>query len=294
MDIQKLKDLHKEGKNDSEIAKCLNEKRQTIQWQRKKLGLKSNFSYKSFRKMNYDEVEKLIKKNKTDKEIADIFGVKQISVYGFRTRYNIERDNLSINKSIFITDKQLSILTGTLLGDSSLRLSSINPYFSCEHGIKQYEYNKWKHEELLSLESKFKTYKRKTIDLRTNIFYESNLCRTPANPEFLQLYHNLYHNNKKVITEEFLKNFNELSLAVLYMDDGSRNANIIKIYTNCFSNKDLEIFTKFLKDKFSLEFKIYKDHSLCLPAKQYQVFEDIVKPYIHKSMLYKLKGHVIP
>ena len=86
MDTKRLVELHKEGKTDAEIASIMNVSRQLIQVNRKKLGLESNFSYKSFRKMNYEEVEKLVKDNKTDREIAALYNVKPISVYFFRKR----------------------------------------------------------------------------------------------------------------------------------------------------------------------------------------------------------------
>ena len=151
MDKQRLVELHKEGKTDAEIASIMNVSRQLIQFHRSKLGLASNFSYLSFRKMNYTEAEKLVREGKTDREIAELLGVKEISVYFFRKRNNIQRDNLLINKAIEMTDRQRSIILGSLLGDASLRKTNINPIFTCEHGIKQLEYCKWKAKELESL-----------------------------------------------------------------------------------------------------------------------------------------------
>ena len=288
MDTQKLVELHKLGKTDSEIAKVMNVSRQSIAYFRNKLGLKSNFSYNSFRKMNYEEVEKLVKENKTDREIAQLFGVKPIAVYCFRKRNDVKRDNLLINKPIKLTKRQLSILTGTLLGDSSLRKPNINPNFSCEHGIKQLEYCKWKYEELKSLNANFSIHKRKTIDKRNSKLYESAVCRIPTNSEFLPLYENLYINGIKQITKKFLENFDELSLAVMFMDDGCKHHNSISIATNCFSEEDLILFTKFLKKKFNLEFHICSDHSIYLLTKDFEHFKEIVLTYMHSSLLYKL------
>jgi len=288
MDTKKLVELHKLGKTDSEIAKVMSVSRQSVTYFRNKLGLKSNFSYNSFRKMNYEEVEKLVKENKTDREIAQLFGVKPVSIYFFRKRNHVERDNLLINKPIKLTQRQLSILTGTLLGDGSLRKPNINPNFSCEHGIKQLEYCKWKYEELKSLNANFSTHKRKTIDKRNGKLYESAVCRIPANPEFLPLYENLYINGIKQITKKFLENFDELSLAVMFMDDGCKHHNSISIATNCFSEENLILFTKFLKKKFNLEFHICSDHSIYLLTKDFEHFKEIVLPYMHSSLLYKL------
>lgn len=288
MDKQRLIELHSEGKTDVEIASILNVSRQLVQAHRKKLGLKSNFSYTSFRKMNYEEVEKLVKENKTDREIAELFNVKPISVYFFRKRNNIERDNLLVNKAIEPTNRQLSIIVGSLLGDASLRKTNINPSFSCEHGIKQLEYCEWKAEELKSLGAKFSISKRKIIDKRTGIYYESAICRLPANPEFLPLYNNLYKDGRKTITPEFLKDFDELSLAVMFMDDGYKLGKTIGIATNCFSIEECSIFRDIIADKYGIHFNITKNNALYLPIRYYPLFEELVLPHMQKSMKYKL------
>lgn len=288
MDIQRLVECHREGKTDVEIASIMNVSRQLIQVNRKKLGLKSNFSYISFRKMNYEEVEKLVKENKTDREIAELFNVKPISIYFFRKRNNIERDNLLINKAIKPTNRQLSIIVGSLLGDASLQKTNINPFFSCEHGIKQLEYCKWKAEELESLGVKFSIYKRKTIDERTGLYYESAICRLPANPEFLPIYNNLYIDGRKTITSEYLKDFNELSLAVMFMDDGSRHGSSINIATNCFTEEELILLLEFFKERFNLTFHINSNHSIYLLKRDFEHFKELVLPYMQKELLYKL------
>lgn len=288
MDKQRLVELHKEGKTDAEIASIMNVSRQLIQFHRSKLGLASNFSYLSFRKMNYTEVEKLVREGKTDREIAELLGVKEISVYFFRKRNNIQRDNLLINKAIEMTDRQRSIILGSLLGDASLRKTNINPIFTCEHGIKQLEYCKWKAKELESLGAKFSTSKRKTIDKRTGLYYESAICRLPANPVLLPIYNNLYKNGKKTITSEYLESFNELSLAVMFMDDGYRLGKTVGIATNCFTVEECSIFNDMLVAKFGIVFNITKNGTLYLPTKQYPAFEELVLPYMHNTMMYKL------
>lgn len=293
MDKQRLVKLHSEGKNDAEIAALLNVSRQLVQTHRKKMGLKSNFSYKSFRKMDYEKVEKLVKENKTDNEIALLCNVKPISIYFFRKRNNIERCNLKINKAIKPNKRQLSIILGSLLGDASLTKTNINPIFTCEHGIKQLDYCNWKAKELASLGSKFSTHKRKTIDKRTGLYYESAICRLPANPELLSLYNNLYINGRKTITKEILKDFDELSLAVLFMDDGSKTNHSICISTNCFSEEELLLLIEFFKDKFNLTFHINSNHSIYLLKKDFEHFKQLILPFMRQELLYKLSlNHV--
>lgn len=252
MDLQRLVELNREGKTDAEIASILNVSRQLVQVKRKGLGLKSPFKYSSFRKMDYEEVEKLVRENRTDKEIAELYNVKPISVYFFRKRNNIERENLLLNKAVEPTNRQLSIIVGSLLGDASLRKTNINPIFKCEHGIRQAGYCKWKAEELKSLGSKFTTSKRKTI------------------------------------TREYLQYFDELSLAVMFMDDGYKLGKTVGIATNCFTTQELTDFNDFISEKFGLAFNITKSNTLYLPSLQYPAFEELVLPYMHKDLMYKL------
>lgn len=293
MEKQRLIELYKEGKTDKEISNILRVSRQLVQFHRSKLGLKANFSYESFRKMNYEEVRKLVKDNKSDREIAKLFNVKPISVYFFRKRNNIQRDNLLINKAIELTNRQRSIILGSLLGDASLRKTNVNPIFTCEHGIKQLEYCKWKAKELESLGAKFSISKRKIIDKRTGLYYESIICRLPANPVFLPIYNKLYKNGRKTITTEYLEYFDELSLAVMFMDDGSCNKSSINIATNCFTEEELLLLLKFFKERFNLTFHINSNHSIYLLKRDFERFKSLVLPYIRQELLYKLSlNHV--
>ena len=142
--------------------------------------------------------------------------------------------------------------------------------------------------ELKSLGAKYREYTRKTIDERTGKFYTSNVLTLKSNPEFLSISNELYKTGKKEITLEYLKNFSELSLAVLFMDDGSKTNHSIRVYTNSFSTESLNNFIKFTKDRWDMSFNIDKLNQLYLPVKYYSLFKWLIKDYIHPSMEYKL------
>lgn len=288
MDKERLIELWEEGKNDYEIEKIMGIKRGTIWWNRKQLGLTSKFSYNSFRKLDYKLVEILIKENRTDKEIADIVHSDKSAIYCIRTRQHIIRNNLVSNKEIIPTDRQLSIIIGSLLGDASLKRSNLNTSFSCMHGIKQKDYCEWKFNELKSLNARFSTHKRTKPDKRNNICYEDALVTTTTNPFFNKFHELLYSNGKKHIVKEFLQYFDELSLAVMFMDDGCKIKKTINIATNCFSIEELIVFKNFCKKKFGLDFTIDKRNMLYLPTKYIDHFKELVIPHMHPSLMYKL------
>lgn len=285
----KIHELYELGKNDAEIARSINMSSESIRHWRLKNNKDSNFRYKDACKINVDILNKLVLEGKTDKEISIILNVSETGVYGSRKRNNILRESYSENKSIFINQFQKELLIGTLLGDSSLRKEGKNPSFSCEHGISQKDYAFHKYKQLISLGAKYKESTRKTRDVRTNKYYKSSIIRLPANPEFIDIYNTLYINNTKQITKELLKDFSEVSLAYMFMDDGYYNSNGgISICTNCFTKEELNLFINFLYDKFSLKFSIQKRNTIYLSVSQYSKFVSLVFPYLLESMYYKI------
>jgi len=286
---EKLIELHLKGLNDSEIGKVLNLSSQKIWYERSKLGLKSNFDYKSRHKISEEELLNIPWEKLTDLEISNILHSNPSTTYFARRRYNLKREPLNKNNDVIFTDKQIALLKGCLLGDGSLKIGkgSLNARFSCEHGIKQKEYCYWKFKELESAGFSFKTYKRKTPDKRNGILYESAIVSSPAYMSLTTIYKNLY-NSKKAITEEFLEDFNELSLAVMFMDDGSISNNSFRIYTNCFSENDLNVFNKFCLNKWNIKFNVQKDNILYLPFIYKSKFIELISEYVHPSMRYKM------
>lgn len=288
MDKSKFRQLYAQGKTDPEIAKELQVSRSLIQAYRKQCGLPSNFSYNSFRKMDYDKVKKLVAENKTDKEIAEIFNVKPISVYFLRKRNSLTRDNLLYNKSRTPTKRQWSIIVGSLLGDASLRKTNVNPSYSCEHSMKQLDYCKWKYEELKSLNANFHICKRKTPDKRNGKLYESAVCRLPTNPALSEIYNYFYDTGVKKIVSEIFPYIDELALAVWFMDDGYKTTSSVAIATNCFTEYDLLILIDFLQLRFNLTFHIFSDNRLYLLSRCFQHFKDLILPYMRPELLYKV------
>lgn len=289
MDIIKFKELYDKGLTDADIARHFNCCCESARITRLKLKLPSNFSYKQFRKLDEEKLVELVNLGKKDNEIDIILNVKKGTTYFARKRWNITRDSFSIAKSISFTNRQKEILIGCLLGDGSLHLGigCINPSFSVEHGYKQQDYCFWKYNELKSLNVKFKEQIRKTPDKRNGILYHSFTVKSPANPEFLELYKLLY-NIQKNITIEYLSNYSALSLAVHFMDDGSKTTHSYCIATNSFSLNDLMILKQYFNTKFNLDFTIWKNHIIYIPKYYKSRFEELIKPYIINSMKYKL------
>lgn len=288
MNTTTLRELHSQGLTDVQIATKMNIKRATIQYNRSKMNLKPNFDYSMFETGKKEECIKLVHQGFSDIEIAKKLNIGEVTVWKYRTDENIKRDN-RLNKSVLLTDIQKEFIVGCLLGDGHLSLGfqTRNPKFKCEHSTKQKEYVIFKHDLLKSLGSKLRYNKRKTIDPRTNIYYESYSVDLPANPELLYFY-NEFYKPKKVITKEILKYYTPFAMAIHFMDDGCNQKSGYNISMNCFDKESLNIYVDFMKEQYNIDCSVHKSGVIYIKAKSVKTFYNLVKPYIIESLLYKI------
>ena len=81
------------------------------------------------------------------------------------------------------------------------------------------------------------------------------------------------------------------------MDDGGKASSGLKIATNSFSLDEVENLANILRKKYNLKTSVIKTGAL----NQYNIYisktsmkdlVEIIKPYFHSSMYYKLNGHI--
>ena len=232
-----------------------------------------------------------------DYEIAQIMKLSYTTIWRWRNSMNllpIRQKRKSISQVIVPTIEQLEILTGTLLGDSSLQYypqyRQKSPKFKCDHGPKQKEYAQLLYDKLYSLGSTLKRYER--VDKRNKKVYINYCVQTKSNPYFLNMYKLLYTNGTKEINVDFLKNFTIKSLAYLYMDDGYADQKTAYICTDSFSIHSQQLLINYIRINFNLTFTIVnhgKYNRLRLSQYDFNKFCNLVRPYIIKSLQYKLK-----
>ena len=102
-----------------------------------------------------------------------------------------------------------------------------------------------------------------------------------------------YNNGRKVIPGNIYEYLTPLALAVWIMDDGGFANYGIRVATNSFKLKEVELLQDVLKSKYNLETTIQniyiKDqYSIYIKKKSVNNIRNIVGPYIHFSMLHKL------
>lgn len=151
-----------------------------------------------------------------------------------------------------LTQLQKSFLIGTLLGDGYLRQikGRRNAFLEVNHSITQKEYVEWKYKILKNLtRSGPKSRKGNGTRIAYRFF-------TKQHPEFTKMMELFYKDKKKCIPDLIL---DPISLAVWYMDDGSRcSKDNVYLNTQQFSKNDQYKLLKIL-DQIGLKGTLNKD-----------------------------------
>lgn len=193
--------------------------------------------------------------------------------------------------------EQKEALVGIILGDGYLdrAKSSFNTRLRIEQAYPV------KKDYLMSV---FELYKPLVIkdpkiierkpDKRTGKIYKSIAFRT-SSFNCLNEYHDLFYNNKvKRVPEDIYKLLTARGLAYWIMDDGGKSIyNQTILHTRSFSKDEVIILQDVLRTNFKLksriEEKVNNQWVIYIPVKQEYSLKDIVKPYMHESMLYKIE-----
>jgi len=192
----------------------------------------------------------------------------------------------------------ISIIFGSLLGDGYCNKRLIEGSRICfrQSSIHK-EYLFWLHDFFYirgycsNLNPRLYVRKLKNID-KLYTGYEFNTYTFRSFDWINKLF---YHKGKKVIKKEIKNYITPLSLAIWIMDDGGWVKYGVRINTNAFTYKEVELLTKILYENFKLLTSIQKlsnleidKYSIYIKSISIPLLRKIVQPYIHSSMLYKI------
>jgi len=81
------------------------------------------------------------------------------------------------------------------------------------------------------------------------------------------------------------------------MDDGSKTSSGARLATNNFSLQDIEYLCFMLNSKFNLKTSIHfsgknRGYIIYIKAESLSYFEKLIRPYLHPSMVYKLRKRI--
>lgn len=189
---------------------------------------------------------------------------------------------LSIRKEFDFTKIQKEFLIGTSLGDGSIRRTSkYTSKFRFGHGKDQKDYIEWKH-RIMGNAALDITEGKKSF----NFDVIPSLYAT-------KLHNVLYNDQERSITEEYLKDFNELSLAVWYLDDGTYSGSYSQwgngksyIYNKKLSTECREIICAKLK-QMGLH-ATFNKKAIIFNSENTKILHEKIYKFVPKSMNYKL------
>jgi recombination protein RecA len=198
-----------------------------------------------------------------------------------------------------LSEQQWQVVLGSLLGDGNLspnRRDRNGVRFRLGHGAKQSDYLDWKVSMLGNIDCS------RRVNSRGAVFADF----TPL-PELGELQRTVYMGGgKKTVTEEYLKTLTPLALAIWFMDDGTftvRSKGLqartqggsgrVQFCIEAMSEGSRDRLVTYLRDTHGLDVSWRRAGAarkavLTFTTASSASFLEMVAPYVHPSMDYKL------
>jgi recombination protein RecA len=211
----------------------------------------------------------------------------------------IAGDRVMVAEPRKLSDQQWQVVLGSLMGDGSLspnRRGRRGVRFYMGHGAEQHEYLDWK----VSLLGNIGVSRRENA--QGAVFADF----TPL-PELAELHDTVYLlPGRKTLTEEYFKALTPLSLAIWFMDDGSftlRSKGLqqrtaggsgrVQFCIEAMSEGTRDRLVDYLSDNYGLDVSWRRAGAaqqavLTFTTESSKKFLELVAPYVHPSMDYKL------
>lgn len=200
-------------------------------------------------------------------------------------------DKILVSAPFRLSDFQLEIIRGSLLGDGNLsengkKNNGFGIRFRLGHGLKQKKYLEWK-------ASLFKNINSCIYQYKNSIKFDS----TPL-PELFPLKKEMYKGKYKFLSADFLAALTPLSLGIWYMDDGSldirdkaQTKGRIAFCVQKIHPASRVQIQELLVNRYDVQTKIRFQAGraiLVFDQGNTKKFLNLIKKFIHPSMDYKL------
>ncbi len=205
---------------------------------------------------------------------------------GERQAWEIEEgDEVLVGvKQYALSDDQMKLILGSLLGDGSLRYASAhNAAFRVGHGERQRDYCEWK-------QSMLSPFAHKMGRTGNGIGFDTVPMRQLA-----ALRDAVYAaDGRKTVTRELLSQLDERALAAWYCDDGTFGGNYRRwghgkatICVAGLSHEDRELVAARCEE-LGMGRPTLSGHNLLFSGARTRQFQERIAPFVHPSMQYKL------
>lgn len=195
--------------------------------------------------------------------------------------------------SLDLNPTQISVLTGSILGDGTLRVGkkAVNANFKVEQGLKQKDYTFWKYDvfkEWVTTPPKLSyRYNEERLPYAKSWWF-----RTIRHPK-ITFFHNMFYvDGKKVIPANVGNLLNPLALAVWIMDDGSLNRKVIDISTYSFKLEEIKLLQKVLLQNFALKSNYFRDRDkgwrMYFPTRETLKLINLISTHVIPNLAYKI------
>lgn len=181
-----------------------------------------------------------------------------------------------------LTKVQESILIGSLLGDGTMRKKT-NAYLEINHAYSQKTLVDWIYNQFKELVITPPKWRRGNGKREAYRFFTRSL------PELTSYYDKFFINGKKIIPNNL--KLNALSLAIWFMDDGSKSRSAIYLNSQQFSVDEQKKLIFILKNQFGLNSTLNKDKiyfRIRVRSESSKKMVEIIEKYILPDFRYKL------
>ena len=187
-----------------------------------------------------------------------------------------------------LTKEQKSILVGSLLGDGTMR-KKVNAYLEINHAFSQKALVDWmyvKFKNLVLTPPKWR---------KGNGKREAYRFSTRSLPELTKFYNQFYKFGKKIIPDSI--KLDNLSLAIWFMDDGSKSRSSIYLNTQQFTIDEQNKLIKILDDQFGIKSTLNKDKiyfRIRVRSESSKKMVKLIEKYILPEFRYKIPFVMTP
>lgn len=195
--------------------------------------------------------------------------------------------------------RQRHILVGLLLGDGHLETRNGRVYrLKVEHGEKQKEYVEWLFEEFKPWIRATKPYKKTRKNGKVNYGFT-----TYSHGSFRFYAQQFYKEKKKIIPNQIKKILAPLSIAIWFLDDGSKKSDrhrSLVIHTVGFKKSELQKIASVLCEKYDIHSSLHKQRNdtwrLYIPSVGAKKIAQYTKEVLDEvpSLRYKVENINLP